>query len=344
MSNRLELVRRFQRHPSVRLRHKSWGGGPSPRPRRPCRAGRRGLRHGRRTGQGAELPDLRRLLRTQGHPAQRLELAAFVCVLEDRGVVRHVAHDAPDLPPDPRRPGRGAEDRYGSESPDRSELGSDVSLQPPLRLLLRRERALAGTWGDPEVRHRIVERLAAWGVLEVAMGGGEPTTLPDFAALLVAIRAVALVANVTTNGTNHRPEVIRPGRAHRGGPPVGRPTRVPRRRAQAFGVFARLRQTASELARAGQGVGVNLLLTPDNIRDLRRSLDEAVGLESAERHPFVFQGGLGLRPLAGLPQSPRPGGRGRGRAILHRGPPVRTAVRRYGPGRGMGRAGAARRP
>ena len=26
MSNRLELVRRFQRHPSVRLRRESWGG------------------------------------------------------------------------------------------------------------------------------------------------------------------------------------------------------------------------------------------------------------------------------------------------------------------------------
>src|SRR5262249_9054930 len=60
----------------------------------------------------------------------------------------------------------------------------------------------------PETRLRIVERLAAWGVFEVALGGGEPTVHPDFPELLAAIRAGGMGPNVTTNGTIHRPEVV----------------------------------------------------------------------------------------------------------------------------------------
>jgi MoaA/NifB/PqqE/SkfB family radical SAM enzyme len=129
-----------------------------------------------------------------------------------------------------------------------------------------------------EVRRRIVERLAAWGVLEVALGGGEPTLLPDFVALLAAIRAAGLVANVTTNGTNRRPGVLRALAEHAGMVHLSADRTEILDAARGAGVFARLRQTASDLTGAGARLGVNLLLTPDNIRDLRRSLDEVVGL------------------------------------------------------------------
>ena len=217
MSNRLELVRRFQRHPSVRLRRKSWGGLAFHRDHGDLvELDAEGFDTVAALAKAQTLPDLRGLLRTQGHPARRLELAAFVCVLEDRGIVRRVAHDAPDLPPDPWSQDAAPETDTGLRAPIVAHWA--VTYRCNLRCVYC--YAESGPWrepgADPEVRHRIVERLAAWGVLEVALGGGEPTTLPDFAALLVAIRAVGLVANVTTNGTNHRPEVIRALAEHAG--------------------------------------------------------------------------------------------------------------------------------
>ena len=210
MSNRLELVRRFQRHPSVRLRRESWGGLAFHRDHGDLvELDAEGFDTVAALAKAQTLPDLRGLLRAQGHPARRLELASFVCVLEDRGIVRRVAHDAPDLPPDPWSQDAAPETDTGLRAPIVAHWA--VTYRCNLRCAYC--YAESGPWrepgADPEVRHRIVERLAAWGVLEVALGGGEPTTLPDFAALLVAIRAVGLVANVTTNGTNHRPEVIR---------------------------------------------------------------------------------------------------------------------------------------
>src|SRR6202035_5173414 len=68
----------------------------------------------------------------------------------------------------------------------------------------------------PQLRRRLVERLAEWGVLEVALGGGEPTILPDFGELLAAIRDAGLVPNVTTNGTIATPAVVRALAEHAG--------------------------------------------------------------------------------------------------------------------------------
>ena len=209
MSNRLELVRRFQRHPSVRLRRESWGGLAFHRDHGDLvELDAEGFDTVAALAKAQTLPDLRGLLRAQGHPARRLELASFVCVLKDRGVVRRVAHDAPDLPPDPWSQDAAPETDTGLRAP----IVAHWAVTYRCNLHCAYCYAESGPWrepgADPEVRHRIVERLAAWGVLEVALGGGEPTTLPDFAALLAAIRAVGLVANVTTNGTNHRPEVI----------------------------------------------------------------------------------------------------------------------------------------
>jgi radical SAM protein with 4Fe4S-binding SPASM domain len=123
-----------------------------------------------------------------------------------------------------------------------------------------------------------VERLAAWGVLEVALGGGEPTVLPDFPALLAAIRAAGMVPNVTTNGTVAGAAVVRALAEHAGVVHLSadRPELLDGARGR--GVFARLRATARVLRGAGVRLGVNLLLTPDNCGDLRRSLDALLDL------------------------------------------------------------------
>jgi radical SAM protein with 4Fe4S-binding SPASM domain len=96
--------------------------------------------------------------------------------------------------------------------------------------------------------------------------------LPDFAELLAAIRAAGMVPNVTTNGTVHGPAVVRALADHAGIVHLSadRPDLLDT--ARGAGVFARLRETARLLHEAGVRLGVNLLLTPDNAGDLRRSL------------------------------------------------------------------------
>ena len=178
--------------------------------------------------------------------------------------------------------------------------------------------AESGPWREPgpgaEVRRRIVERLAAWGVLEVALGGGEPTAAPRFRR--TPGRDPRRGPGRQRHHQRHEPPPRghpRAGRARRGGPPVGRPTRVPRRRARRRG----FRPAAADRLRPGRGrctsgrqpaadAGQRPRPPPQPGRGRR--------IGGARRDPVVSQGGLGRRPLAGLPRSPRPGGRGRGRA------------------------------
>jgi mycofactocin biosynthetic radical S-adenosylmethionine protein MftC len=279
MSRHLEPGRRFQRHPAVRLRRETWGGIAFHRGQGDLmELDEEGFDAVAALARAQTLPDLQGRLRTQGHPARRPELAEFVCALEARGIVRRVTDEAPELPPDPWSRGAAPETVTGLRAPIVAHWA--VTYRCNLRCAYCYAESGPGREPGPgaEVRRRIVERLAAWGVLEVALGGGEPTLLPDFVALLAAIRAAGLVANVTTNGTNRRPGALRALAEHAGMVHLSADRTEILDAARGAGVFARLRQTASDLTGAGARLGVNLLLTPDNIRDLRRSLDEAVGL------------------------------------------------------------------
>src|SRR5262249_58578621 len=90
--------------------------------------------------------------------------------------------------------------------------------------------------------------------------------------------AAGMGPDVTAKGTVHRPDVIEALATYAGVVHLSadRPERLDAARGP--GVSDRLRRTARELAGAGARLGVNLLLTPDNARDLRRSLGEALGL------------------------------------------------------------------
>jgi radical SAM protein with 4Fe4S-binding SPASM domain len=131
---------------------------------------------------------------------------------------------------------------------------------------------------DSKVRLHLVQRLADWRVLEVALGGGEPTILPDFPEILAAIRAAGMVPNVTTNGTVHVPRVLEALAEHAGVVHLSadQPELVDAARGK--GVFGQLRDTALMLRQAGTRLGINLLLTPDNIADIGRSLQTALEL------------------------------------------------------------------
>src|SRR5207302_532960 len=102
-----------------------------------------------------------------------------------------------------------------------------------------------------DTRRRVVERLADWGLLELALGGGEPTVLPDFPELLAAIRAEGMVPNVTTNGTVRSDPVVRALAEHAGVVHLSadRPDLLDAARGES--ISARVRETARVLRRAG---------------------------------------------------------------------------------------------
>jgi radical SAM protein with 4Fe4S-binding SPASM domain len=279
MSHPDQHLIRLRRHPAVRLRREAWGGFAFHRDTGDLlELDREGFDLALLLGASHTIADLYSFSRTRMHPARPQILAGFLRGLEARGIIEPVPPSSPPLPPDPWADETVFEDDGGLRAP----IVAHWAVTYRCNLSCAFCYAESGPDREPEphaqARRRIVERLAAWGVFEVALGGGEPTLLPDFPALLAAIRDGGMVPNVTTNGTIHRPEIIAALAEHAGVVHLSadRPDRLDAARGE--GVFARLRRTARDLAGAGVRLGVNLLLTPDNTHDLRISLEEAMNL------------------------------------------------------------------
>src|ERR1043165_4382350 len=140
------------------------------------------------------LPALQRHLRQLGQPARRAELITFLHSLERRGFICRVAANAPSLslPVD-----HWAEGTVEGDARLCAPLVAHwaVTYRCNLHCSFCYSESGPGRALGPDAgtRQRLVERLAAWGILEIALGGGEPTILPDFAELLTAIRAAGMV-------------------------------------------------------------------------------------------------------------------------------------------------------
>jgi len=128
-------------------------------------------------------------------------------------------------------------------------------------------------------RIRIIERLAAWGIFEIAIGGGEPMVLRDLPEVLAAIRQNGMVPNMTTNGTIPVTDAVLRAVAENVGV-VHFSFDQPRLLdlARGNGTFERIRQMANRLQRGGIRIGGNLLLTPANAKSVQRSLETAIDL------------------------------------------------------------------
>src|SRR5262249_55161937 len=169
---------------------------------------REGFEVVRLLGTARTASDVYALLRARGFEASRALCMSLLRQLEARAILDRVAPDSPPLPTDPLADGPVLDIDTGMRAPIVAH--GAVSYRCTLTCAFCSSESGPGRepGPNPQTRSRIVEHLAAWGVLEVALGGGEPTLLPDFPELLAAIRACGLVPNVTTNGTVHRPEAI----------------------------------------------------------------------------------------------------------------------------------------
>jgi pyrroloquinoline quinone biosynthesis protein E len=269
----------FQRHPQVRLRRESGGGIAFHRGEGDLlELDASGFALLNALSTPETLTGLRAALRRQGHEARLPEMAIFVRTLEARGFLRQVPSQTPSLP-------------RVSNDDENSPLAAD-GLRAPLvahwavtyrcnlhcPFCYSESSPLRDPGPGLELRLQLLDRLAAWGVLEIALGGGEPTILPDFPELLAAIRAAGMVPNVTTNGVGCRPAVLRALAEHAGVVHLSadRPELLDSTRGN--GVFDRLHDTARQLHAAGVRLGVNLLLTPANVPDIRPSLQTALNL------------------------------------------------------------------
>jgi MoaA/NifB/PqqE/SkfB family radical SAM enzyme len=263
----------FQRSPTVRLRREAWGGLAFDRSTGDLlELDAEGFAVLAALGTSRTLPALARVLRERGTAVRLPELARFIAGLEGRGFVRQAGPEDAALPPERWADGSVAGAGGGLRAPVTVHWAVTYrcNLECPFCYAESHPGREAGP--GPEVRLRLVERLAAWCVLEVALGGGEPTVLPDFPELLAALRASGMVPNVTTNGTIRHERTLAALAAHAGVVHLSADRPELLDAARGPGVFERVRATAGALVRAGVRLGVNLLLTPDNVATLSESL------------------------------------------------------------------------
>lgn len=275
------MIRRwFQRSPDVRLRRESWGGVAFRRSDGDLlELDAEGFEVLAALERPRTLPALKAALRRTGVAARLPELASFVGTLERRGFARRVSRDAKPLAEEPLAVVAADSPAAALRAPLVAHWAATYRCNLSCPFCYSESGPHRDAGPAPSIRRRIVERLAKWGVLEIALGGGEPTILSDFPELLAAIRAAGMVPNVTTNGTIHHPAVLEALIQHAGVVHLSadRPDLLDA--ARGGGVFARLRETARRLRRGGVRLGVNLLLTPDNAPQLRSVLAALLELE-----------------------------------------------------------------
>ncbi len=324
----------FQRRPAIRLRREAWGGFALDR-----RGGdlleldAQGFAVLSSLAAARTLRGLATVLRAQAHPVRIPELAQFVAALDARGFVARVAADAAELPSDaePEPPPAGGANRL--RAPLVAHWAITYRCNWRCGFCYHGDLSKQAPEPDGQTRLRLVRRLAQWGVFEVALGGGEPTMASGFCGLMAAIRAAGMVPNVTTNGLIEDPADFRALAEHAGvvhlsadQPELLDATRGPK-------VFERLAGTAGRLRADGVRLGMNLLLTPDNVRSIGRSLDVAVGLGLQS---VTFLRPKGAWPATHWPSFPSPADLAvladGLRSYLTRKPPLRlyvdTALRR----------------
>ncbi len=335
----------FQRHLAVLMRREHWGGFAF---HRECgellELDEEGFEILATLSQATGVRDLATIACCGADRPQRLpELARFLQELVQRGFVQRVSFntDSGCCPTIGQRNADGYADGCATPAPGNRDLSAPlvahwaVTYRCNLACSFCYSESRPDREREParEIRIRIVQRLADWGVFEVALGGGEPTILADFPELLSAIRHCGLVPNVTTNGVLNSEKILHALAEHAGTVHLSADRSDLLDAARGKGVSARIKETAQRLSAFHVRWGVNLLLTPHNTRSLRRSFVELQDLGANAITLLRPKGIWASENWRGFPTA-RSEGDCRVREAIHKTATHFTAVRGYGsPGR-----------
>lgn len=276
----------FQRHPAVLMRREHWGGFAF---HRECgellEVDEEGFEILATLSQATGVRDLAAIACCRADRPPRLpELARFLQELEQRGFVHRVlfSTDSGCRSTIGQSNADGYTDGCATSAPGNRDLSAPLVAHWAVTYRCNLACSFCYSESSPdrereparEIRIRIVQRLADWGVFEVALGGGEPTILSDFPELLAAIRRCGLVPNVTTNGVLNSAKILRALAEHAGTVHLSADRSDLLDAARGAGVSDRMKETARCLSAGNVRWGVNLLLTPQNAQSLNRSLIE----------------------------------------------------------------------
>lgn len=216
------------------------------------------------------------------------ELANFLAALVAREVV--ITHDTDSGTDTRKRRAHSVSPWRAPDLPALARVPEDSALSAPIAVhwaltyacnlacphcYAPTRRAVRSGTGHEMTRAeklRTVERLATWGVLEVPLGGGEPTLSRDLEVVLRAIRAAGMVPHVTTNDQHITPELAALLAETCGWVQVSldRPEILDVYRGR--GAARRALLAVERLQGVGAHIGVNLLLVPENLAGVDRSL------------------------------------------------------------------------
>jgi radical SAM protein with 4Fe4S-binding SPASM domain len=274
----------FRRHPAVRLRRERWGGLAFHRDiGELLELDSQGFQILASLSSAATLRELAVTVRSGVSRLPRLpELARFLLELDERGFIERVPPDIHDGLHSTSYESTAAilPDQPASAVTSKRELSAPLVAHWAVTFRCNLACAFCYSESHPRrehepaahIRARIVERLAAWGIFEVALGGGEPTILSDFSQLLAAIRRHGMVPNVTTNGVSCSDTMLSALAEHAGTVHLSADRSELLDAARGAGVSARIKNTARRLSTFNIRWGVNLLLSPDNVQSLHQSL------------------------------------------------------------------------
>jgi len=134
----------------------------------------------------------------------------------------------------------------------------------------RRCREGAGPELDTADAVRLVERLAEWGVLQLAIGGGEPLLRPDLAEIAARARERGLVVHVTTG--YHHLTYRELARLARGVTALQIGVKIERLLEDAEAEIELLAETVEHAREAGLHLGANLMLSRTGIENFETLL------------------------------------------------------------------------
>ena len=160
--------------------------------------------------------------------------------------------------------------RVRIERPASRPLGGNLPLQSGVRIFAIRKAIRTESTSPP--RTSVLESLSdlpSGAFSKWRLGGGEPTILSDFPQLLAAIRHHDMVPNVTTNGVLNSEKILHALAEYAGTVHLSADRSELLDAARGEGVSDHIKETARRLSALNIRWGVNLLLTPHNVRSLR---------------------------------------------------------------------------